>query len=117
MEDPYQSIHISNGLLQINFQLFYSAGSFTITTTAYKFRFQNNEFALIGADNYIFNRGTHDIEDYSFNFSTGKYSITRGNDNATQKLNTEWHTLNLKELKTLKTFKKPYNWDIGVVYL
>jgi hypothetical protein len=111
-EDPYQSIIILNGILHINFQLFYNNGSRYISNTTYKFRCRQNTFVLIGADNNSFNRGNMDFEDHSFNFPAKKWSITRGNDNTNQKVSVKWHSIKLRELKTLKTFKQPYTWEV-----
>ena len=87
-------------------------GSWFVTNTSYKFYYKNNEFVLIGADNNSFHRGTHDFEDYSYNFLNKRWSYTKGNRNSEQKPQVEWHTLELKELKTLKTFRKPYTWEV-----
>ncbi|CAN5504245.1 hypothetical protein BH10BAC2_BH10BAC2_28990 [soil metagenome] len=46
MDYPYNDIKISNGSLQIDFTLFYNMGSWYITNSIYKFRFQNNLFIL-----------------------------------------------------------------------
>jgi len=118
MEDPYQSVKIRKGVLDIEFEMFYNMGSWEVTNTTYKFRYQNRNFVLIGAENYIYNRGSMDYIDYSFNFLTKKWSLTTGGDDSKQKPKTEWNTLDLKELKTLKTLISPYLWEVAPdVYL
>lgn len=112
MDDPYQSVKISKGILEIDFQLFYNMGSWITTTTSYKFRYQNNDFELIGADNNMFNRASMNYEDYSYNFLTKKWSYTKGEDDSKQKPKIEWNTIDLKELKTLKTLISPYLWEV-----
>jgi len=111
MEDPYQDITIDKGLLQIDFQIFYNWGGWTVITSSYKFRFQNGEFELIGADYNSFNRASLDFESYSYNFLTGKRKYTKGSDeNSIEK--TYWKTLKIGKLKTLKTFKEPFSWEV-----
>jgi len=112
IEDPYQSIKINQGILQIDFQLFSNMGSWSVTSTSYKFQYQDKDFVLIGADNNSFNRSTNDYENYSYNFLTNKWSLTKGNDNSNRKPKTKRHSLDLKKLKTLKTFKQPYTWEV-----
>jgi hypothetical protein len=110
--DPYESMLISNEVLSINFQIFYYSGSWVMSNTSYKFRYQNNEFLLIGADDNSMNRGSHDFENYSFNFLAKKWSKSVGNDTIDQKPKQEFHTLDLKTLKTLKTLDKPGTWEV-----
>jgi hypothetical protein len=125
MEDPYKSMKIEKGILQINFYLFYNMGSWLVTNTSYKFRYQHNAFVLIGAENYNFHRTTLDYENYSFNFLTNNWSVTKGNsnsdkgnDHSEEKQKCERYILELTELKTFKTFKQPYTWEvINGVYL
>jgi hypothetical protein len=111
MEDTYQSIKIYKGILQIAFRLFYNMGSWYVNTATYKFRYQNNHFTLIGADNNSFHRASQDFEEYSYNFLTRKRSLTTGNvEKGTKK--TEWKPFNLTTLKTFKTFQKPFTWEV-----
>lgn len=112
MDDPFSDITIAGGVLKIEFQLFHTMGSWYVTNTKYIFRYQDQQFALIGADNNSFHRATHDYEDYSFNFSTKKWSLTTGSDNSAQKPVVKWHTLSLPRLQNLKTFVKPYTWEM-----
>jgi len=114
MEDPFQEVAINKGLLQIDFQQFYNMGSWYITNRSYKFRYQNNQPVLIGADYLSFHRATHDYEEYSFDFLSKKRSFTKGKDEKPQK--TTWTPVKLSELKTLETLKKPFEWKIeGIV--
>jgi hypothetical protein len=111
MDDPYQGMKISNGILQISFMLFYNMGSWHTTSSSYKFRYQNNELVLIGADYSSEHRATLDFEDYSYNFLTRKRSLTKGNSKkGTKKV--EWKPLDIGAIKTLSTFKTPYSWEV-----
>jgi len=117
MDDPYQDLAITNGTLEIKFQLFYNMGSWYVTNVVYKFRYQQGQFLLIGADNSSFHRATHDFEDYSYNFLTKKRALTTGNDNKGTK-KTTWKSLNISELKTLKAFSEPFTWEVETdIYL
>jgi len=117
MEDPYQSTKIDKGLLQIEFHLFYNMGSWYVNNISYKFHYRNNQFVLIGADKWSFHRATHDFEEYSYNFLTKKRSLVTGNEKKGTKL-IKWKPLNIKKLKTLKTFNRPFTWEVEkYVYL
>ena len=111
MDDPYQELAINNGVLEVKFHLFYNMGSWYVTNAVYKFRYQQGQFVLIGADNSSFHRATHDFEDFSYNFLTKKRALTKGNDNKGIK-KTTWKSLNISELKTLKTFSEPFTWEV-----
>jgi hypothetical protein len=111
MDDPYQELAMNKGILEIKFHLFYNMGSWYVTNAVYRFRFQQGQFVLIGADNSSFHRATHDFEDYSYNFLTKKRALTKGNDNKGTK-KTTWKPLNISQLKTLKTFNEPFTWEV-----
>ncbi|MBS1670034.1 MAG: hypothetical protein JST94_01015 [Bacteroidetes bacterium] len=111
MDDPYQGITIDKGILKIDFHLFYNMGSWYSTSSTYKFRFDRKTFVLIGADLSTIHRATLDYEDYSYNFLSKKRSYTKGNDQSGTK-KTTLKTVALTSLKTFKTFKEPYSWEI-----
>ena len=111
MDDPYQGITIDKGILKIDFHLFYNMGSWYSTSSTYKFRFDRKTFVLIGADLSTIHRATLDYEDYSYNFLTKKRSYTKGNDQSGSK-KTNQKIFPLTALKTFKTFKEPYSWEI-----
>ena len=50
MEEPYQDISVSNCVLKIDFQIFMNEGGWGMSNNSYKFRYQDNQFVLIGAD-------------------------------------------------------------------
>jgi hypothetical protein len=111
MDDPYQQLAVNNGILEVKFHLIYNMGSWYVINATYKFRYQQGQFVLIGANHSSFHRGTHDFEDYSYNFLTKKRAFKKGNDNKeTQK--TIWKPVNVSVLKTLKTFKEPFTWEV-----
>jgi len=111
MDDPFEDVMINKGLLEVSFRLFYSMGSWYITVATYKFRYQANEFALIGAEYLSFHRATHDFEEYSYNFLTKRKIVSKGSDmKGTRKTIKE--SFALTELKTMKTFARPFTWWI-----
>ena len=111
MEDPYQEMSIKKGVLQISFGLSYSAGSWDVTNTAYKFRYRQNSLTLIGADYFSVSRATSDYDNYSYNFLTGKRRREKGNYNKGIPKVT-WKQLSAMPLKTLSSFKEPFSWKI-----
>lgn len=111
MDDPYQELAINNGILEVKFRLFYNMGSWYVTNATYKFRYQQGQFILIGADQSSFHRATHDFEDYSYNFLTKKRALTKGNYEKGIK-KTTWKTLNIQALRSLKTFREPFTWEV-----
>lgn len=118
MDDPYQGISIAKGILILDFNQFYFSGSWYFTNSTYKFRFDSNRFVLIGADISTMHRSTLDYEDYSYNFLTRKRIHTKGNGSYTKGKSQNGYkksiqkTFTLPSLKTFKTFKEPYTWDI-----
>ena len=109
VEDPYSSISISNkGVLKVEFSFWNPSES---SGNSYKFRYQNNEFVLIGADDTYIQRILGDFEETSYNFLTKKAKITTGNIDVEQR-NIVWKTIVLNELKTLKTFEHPFYCEI-----
>jgi hypothetical protein len=115
MEEPYQDISISKGVLKIDFQIFMNMGGWGMSNNSYKFRYQDNQFVLIGADYNSVNRGSGETEDRSYNFLTKKVKVATGTiENDKQK--NVWRTIDLKELKTIKTFKQPFTWEVEKDY-
>jgi hypothetical protein len=114
LEDPYDDVSIENGILTIGFHLFANAGTWYTSATQYKFRYQTGSMALIGAESKSLHRATLDYEDRSYNFPTRKWSLVKGNasNDEEEKPEPEWHNLQLSELKTFKTFLKPYTWEV-----
>jgi hypothetical protein len=118
MDDPFNGITISKGILGIGFRFWYNAGSWYVTTVEYKFLLQKNEFTLIGAEFNEMHRGTMEVTQRSFNFLTKRMSETKTTysdkevSEDTQKVTTEWKNLNFKELKTLKTLTVPLQWTV-----
>lgn len=115
MEEPFQGISISNKILQIDFQIFMNMGGWGMSNNSYKFRYQNKEFTLIGADYNSAQRNTGETENRSYNFLTKKVKIETGNFSSdTQKI--KWRKFQIAKLKTLKTFGEPFTWEVEKDY-
>jgi hypothetical protein len=111
IEEPFQEMKIAKGTLQLDYQLFCNMGCSDITNITYKFRYQGNDFALIGADYNSINRMSHAGEAYSFNFLTRKrtHGISKSdNDKGTG----DTKPINITSLKTLKTLKQALSWQV-----
>jgi hypothetical protein len=111
MTEPFQTVEIKSGVLELSFELFSSAGSWGMTRATYKFKFLNGEFVLIGADKTETMRNTGKMETRSYNFLTGKVKISTGKTSS-DKDKVRWKTYKLKKMKTLDTFKAPFSWEI-----
>lgn len=115
LEDPYQAISINNGVLKIDFSIFNIMGGWGMSNNSYKFRIQDTDFVLIGADYHYVNRGSGETEDRSYNFLIKKVKISTGTLES-DKQKVIWRTIDLKELKTFKTFKQPFTWEVEKDY-
>ncbi|MBX7153393.1 MAG: hypothetical protein K1X91_00430 [Bacteriodetes bacterium] len=111
MDEPFDDITINNGILKLDFHIWYSMGTWSTIESSYKFRYEGTVFSLIGADYSYLLRNTGDIDERSYNFITKKIQIktTKGSSGKTK---TSWKTLQLTTLKTFKTFTEPYSWEI-----
>jgi len=116
MSEPFQSVQIKNGVLQLDFEEWYSAGSWGTSQASYKFKYINKEFALIGADKTESMRNSGETETRSYNFLTNKRSITIGNFTKDAKGKPKWKTYKVGKLKTFRTFPKPFDWEIEKDY-
>lgn len=111
IDDPYQGVIIDKGILKLDFHLFYTMGSWYSTSSTYKFRFDETNFILIGADLVTIHRATLDYEEYSYNFLIKKRSYTKGNEQKKLK-KTSVKMLHLPSFLTFKTFTEPYSFEI-----
>ncbi len=97
MEELYQDMSITNGVLTITFNIFTNAGGWGKFTNGYKFRYQDAQFMLIGADHFYLHRGSGETEDRSYNFITKKVKISTGNI-STHIKQTAWRPIKFKQL-------------------
>ncbi len=110
--EPFQGMSIKNGVLKIDFELWQSAGGWGATNASYKFKYIDNEFALIGADRNDLMRNTGETETRSYNFLTNRVNISLGDISNDKTRKSRWKTLKRQSLKTMKTFPIPFEWEI-----
>lgn len=111
MEDPFQSISIKRGVLNIDFFIFMNMGGWGMSNNTYRFRYQENKFYLIGVDYNYTNRASGEINNRSYNFLTKKVVVGTGNiSNNKEKISKK--VFKFKELKTFKTFIKPFTYEV-----
>ena len=104
LEDTFDGISIKNNTFRINFNYFYSAGSWGTSQTNYIFRYQNNKFELIGFSESSFMRNSGEEEELSINFLTNKVKTTTGGNVFEGNVNnpkSKWKTVNFKKKYTL----------------
>jgi hypothetical protein len=109
MPDPESILEIEKGVLHLTFQL-------TRSMTEYKFRFQENDFVLIGAKSGG-SDGNTTIEFWDINFLTKKAKHSK-EPIGEGKETIEWKDFKLEKPKTLSELKRPYEWEaLPNVYL
>jgi hypothetical protein len=114
-DDPFDDLSISNGVLSIDFHLWFSWGTYEMSRSSYKFRYQNYTFELIEADSYSLHRANGDTESRSYNFVTGRVKTSIGNMSG-ETQNPSWRKFQVGELKTFGTFKVPYTFEVEKSY-
>ncbi len=108
MDEPFDGFAISKkGILSIKFKFWYSAGSWFMSFDEYKFRFQDDTFALIGYESEETHRGTGESTSYSINFLTRKMEIVKGSISDDENTFSEKKSFVLEKLMTIRSMKKP----------
>ena len=97
MDDPFDSIaasglKVARGTLRLRLGVFASAGSWSMSTIATTFRWQNGRFELIGYDRTETNRGSGEIESLSINYLAGRAKRSQGTIESDAE-KTRWETL------------------------
>jgi hypothetical protein len=102
VSDPLEDgfIRVDRGVLRVKLNYWSSAGSWGMHANEYAFRYQNRRFEMIGYTRNEFMRNTGESRDLSYNFSTGKMSITTGSTE-NDKTKVRWKTLPRRPLVTL----------------
>ena len=107
--DPLQQIEIKEQQLFLRFR----GGAEWRWELGYTFKFQNNDWYLTNAINLYFNQNTGDMTERIYDFNTRQLFTTVGNlhrrDGANLKTS---EVLFFSQLRTFKTFKKPWAWEI-----
>lgn len=105
MEDPFDStaasgLEVARGALRLRLGIFASAGSWSMSTTAMTFRWQDGRFELIGYDRTETNRGSGEIEGLSINYLTRRAKRTEGTIESDAE-KASWETLPRRPLLSL----------------
>ncbi|AKQ45399.1 hypothetical protein TH63_06730 [Rufibacter radiotolerans] len=100
--EPFGQISIKNRVLDVSFEYLRSHA-------AYKFRYQQNEFKLIGATTG--GVSGEQVEKWDFNFSTNK-ALHEWGGTSDQKLKHEWKAVPVTQLKSLQDLLMPQSWEV-----
>ncbi|MDN3585777.1 hypothetical protein QWY86_03805 [Pedobacter aquatilis] len=107
--DPLNQIGIKDQQLYLRFQ----GGAEWRWEMGYTFKFENKDWFLTSAINLYFNQNTGDMTERIYDFKTRELFTTVGNlhrrDVANRKSS---EVLYFSQLRTFKTFKKPWAWEI-----
>jgi hypothetical protein len=107
--DPLQQIAIKDQQLYLRFQ----GGSEWRWELGYTFKFENKDWFLTSAINLYFNQNSGDMTERVYDFKTRELFTTVGNlhrrDISNQRTS---EVLYFSRLRTFKTFKKPWAWEV-----
>lgn len=107
--DPLQQIAIKDQQLYLRFQ----GGAEWRWELGYTFKFENKDWFLTSAVNLYYNQNNGDMTERVYDFKRRELFTTYGNlhnrDIANQRTS---EVLFFSQLRTFKTFKKPWAWEI-----
>ncbi|MCA9804373.1 MAG: hypothetical protein KC777_20530 [Cyanobacteria bacterium HKST-UBA02] len=111
MEEPVSELVVKDGVLEFEVQETFNAGSWRISISRYKFRFEKGDFYLIGADTDEIHRGNGDQIEVSYNFLTGKAAVKLSNMSDDNEVAPQWKKIKPPYRKTIESLKKLYQWE------
>lgn len=99
IDDPFemQDLAIAKGVLTLSIRFWSSAGSWSMSNTAFTFRYRGGTLWLIGYDKDHTHRGSGEQTTMSINFLTGRMSIGEGSIEH-DRVKTRWTRLGKKPL-------------------
>lgn len=106
--EPLQHFGIDNNELKIIFQI----SSWSVLTTTYFFKYRNNEFELIRANDHSLHRATLNYEQLEYNFLDHTLILTKGSDSSQELPVTKTIRLDSIPSKNLKTLEQAYSWEV-----
>lgn len=107
--DPLLGINIKDQKLFLRFR----GGSEWRWELGYTFQFQNNDWFLTNAINLYYNNNTGSMTERNYNFLNRELISTYGNIYQRSISNySDSEILYFSQMKTFKTFKKPWAWEI-----
>lgn len=103
LDDPFesQSLEIRGGVLLLSIRFWASAGSWSMSTTSFTFRYRNRGVSLIGYDKDEIDRGSGDQITTSINFNTRRMRNTIGSIESGP-VKTTWTNIARKRLVRLE---------------
>lgn len=107
MDEPFAGLEIKKGTIHFNFYYWFSMGSWYVTNQTFVFRYQNNQFELIGFQSNSFHRSSHGSSNVSINYSTRKGN-SYYSESEEEKGETKWGTFKMDKLLTFDTVGNPY---------
>ncbi|MGZ4055175.1 MAG: hypothetical protein ACXVPU_07440 [Bacteroidia bacterium] len=115
--DPFYELKIENATLIIPF---YGGLSNDKWGSTYIFRYEDNDWFLIGASvssSHVEWGDSTDAssiteEEFSYNFLTGKMKTTKSDISSDSKPKEEWREFQFDKQKTFKTLIRPFSWEI-----
>jgi hypothetical protein len=107
--DPLQQIAIKDQQLYLRFQ----GGAEWRWELGYTFKFENKDWFLTSAINLYFNQNSGDMTERVYDFKTRELFTTVGNLHRRDISNRRTsEVLYFSQLRTFKTFKKPWAWEV-----
>jgi hypothetical protein len=108
---PYvDGLIIEKGVLKIDLNYWYSCGSWYTNHNTYIFRYQNNQFEMIGYESSEFHRASGEATSISINYSTKKKIETTGlNEFNESKTKSKVSKIKINKLYNLNEIVMDYN--------
>lgn len=116
--EPLEGMSIERGILRIEMGIWYSMGSWGAANLNYKFRYQNREFYLIGADREDYMRNDYMTYISSYNFSTMRMNhVEKTRDSAEnvpslRKPTITWKRIQDVNIRRLSELGPAFSWEI-----
>ncbi len=121
MDEPLDSLNITDkGLLEIQFLLWYSAGSWSMSHKIYQFKYQNNQFELVQYEHDEMHRGSGDGSYTKIDFQKKKMEIIKSEidpETDEEDVIKECKKIKLEKLQTIKSLKRPFEWEFNDIYI
>jgi hypothetical protein len=107
--EPYQQVTIVDNRLILDFM----GGSSWRWQLNYQFKYENKEWLMVKATNSSWDATSGEMNNKEYNFVSKKLIQTTGNrfdSHVKEKVSEK--NLNITQLRTFNTFKKPWTWEI-----
>ena len=103
-------MEIARGALKVSLHAWASAGSWSMSNTAYTLRWRDGAFRLIGFDDLNIHRGTGELVERSINYLTGRMSVGVGSISSDE-VETTWEAAPAGPLLTLEEIGNGLEFD------